>query len=158
VDSAPGVNRHAVYFSYATVMGWEFPAACLGIMLAGGLIGLVASAVTSGPWPFLLVYLCVVAYMGYGFLYHRAYVVRVTDGVLSWHGCRYHGSRPMSEVEAVTLGNPAGLYVWTFRDRSHMTMMSFRSFYRGRPLATTFLDGVGREYPGISMPGYLGSR
>jgi hypothetical protein len=152
------VSRHAVYFSYATVMGWEFPAAILAIMFAGGLVGLVASALTGGPWVFLLLFLCVVTYMAYGSLYHRAYLVRVTDGVLSWHGCRYHGSRPISEVNAVTLGNLAGLYVWTFRDGSHMTMMSFRSFYRGRPLATTFLDDVGREHPGISMPGYLGRR
>jgi hypothetical protein len=104
VDSNQGANRRADYFSYATPLGWEFPATILTIMFAGGLIGLVASAVTGGPWAFLLVFLCVVAYMAYGFLYHRAYVVRVTDGVLSWHGCRYHGSRPMSDVEAVTLG------------------------------------------------------
>jgi hypothetical protein len=158
VDSDQGANRRADYFSYATALGWEFPAAILSIMFAAGLIGLVASAVTGGPWAFVLMFLCVVAYMGYGFLYRRAYVVRVTDGVLSWHGCRYHGSRLMNEVEAITLGNFAGLYTWMFRDGTRMTMLSVRSLYHGRSQTATFLDEVGREYPDISMPGYLGGR
>jgi hypothetical protein len=158
VRSDYGPNRRSDYFSYATVLGWEFPATILGIMFVGGLIGLVASAVTGGPWAFLLVWVFVVpTYGAYGFLYHRAYVVRVTDGVLSWHGCGYHGSRPMSEVEAVTPGF-AGFYVWVFHDGSRMTMISFKSPYRLREQTTTFLDEVGSAYPDISMPGYLGGR
>jgi hypothetical protein len=94
----------------------------------------------------------------YGYLYHCAYVVRVTDGVLSWHGCRYHGSSPMSDVDAVTPGTFAGLYAWAFRDGSRMTMISFRTPFHGREPTTTFLREVGRAYPDISMPGYLGGR
>ena len=62
-------------------------------MLVGGIAGLVGSALANGPWWFYLLFLGLVSYIGCGLCYHRAYLLRVHDGVLSWSGFRYHGSR-----------------------------------------------------------------
>jgi hypothetical protein len=153
-----GTTARTGYLSYCTRLGWEFPAAILTIMFVGGVAALVGSVLTGGPWLFVVVFLCAVSYGGYRSLYHLAYIVRVNDGVLSWHGCRYHGSRPMSEVKAVTLGGFNTEYVWTFANGPSMRMIVF-SFPRGlRAEAVSFLDQIGSGYPRISLPGCPGSR
>jgi hypothetical protein len=146
------VSPHERDSSHAAVVGWEFTVALLAIMFAVGVATLVGSAITHGPWWFSVLFLGLVAYLAYGFLHHRAYRVQIADGVLSWHGFRYHGSRPMSEVEAVVLGKH-GLVAWRFRDGTAMQMMTFQSVGRQRPLAVRFLDEVGRQYPGLIVPG-----
>jgi hypothetical protein len=118
--------QNQIDLSYYVVLGWKFPATVVSVMFLGGVAAVIASAVTGGPWAFLLLFLFVVAGLAYGFLYHRAYVVRLSDGVLSRRGCAYHGSRPVSDVEAVTLASAGAAYVWTFRDGSRMTMMFFQ--------------------------------
>lgn len=143
--------------SYHAPLGWAFPAVLLSIMFGAGVAALIASVATSGPWPFYFVFLFVVGGVAHGFLLRRAYVVRIANGVLSWEGCRYHGSRPMSEVVDVQR-DARGMYIWKFADGSRMVMFAFSNPRRLQREIAVFLDGVGVAYPDVSLPGYPGSR
>ncbi|MEO8898459.1 MAG: hypothetical protein ABI352_07815 [Candidatus Dormibacter sp.] len=145
------------YLNYDAPLGWAFPAVIFSIMFVAGVAASVASVATGGPWPFYVVFLFVVGGGAYGFLLRRAYVVRIADGVLSWEGCRYHGSRRMSEVVSVSR-DARGMYIWTFADGSRMVMFAFSNPRRLQREVAAFLDGVGVAYPDVSLPGYPGSR
>jgi hypothetical protein len=139
----------------------ELPQLChssrVAVMLVGGAVGVVGSALAHGPWWFYLLFLCLVSYIGYGLCYHRAYLLRVNDGVVSWGGFRYHGSRAISDVEAVTVRSNrfanGSIYVWKFRDGTAVNMVAFPTLSRGRSLATTFFENLRQEYPNLSLPG-----
>lgn len=148
-------TRRVSYVSYATPAGSLFAATLIAVLLAGGVAGLVGSALVHGPWWFYLLFLCLVAYIGYGLCYHRAYLVRVNDGVLSWSGLRYHGSRAISDVEAVTVRSNrfanGAIYVWKFRDGTSMNMVAFPTLSRGGSLATAFFENLRPEYPNLRL-------
>jgi hypothetical protein len=150
-------SPHVSYLSYATPAGSSFAATIVAVMLVGGVVGVVGSALAHGPWWFYLLFLCLVSYIGYGLCYHRAYPLRVNDGVLSWSGFRYHGSRAISDVEAVTVRSNrfanGSIYVWKFRDGTAVNMVAFPTLSRGRSLATTFFENLRQEYPNLSLPG-----
>jgi len=95
-------HRREADFIYSARAGSAFTAAFLGVMFATGAVAAVVNILRPGPWIFSLPYLSLLACLGYyRFLYRRAYLLRVADGVVSWTGFRYHGSRPMSYVELV---------------------------------------------------------
>jgi hypothetical protein len=148
VEHTGTVAKDGRYLSYVAVPGWSFPAGIIGLMFVGGLGALGVSAVSGGPWLFALFFLAVCAYVAYGFLYRRAYLVRVENDVLSWHGFLYHGSRPTKDISAISRTGSG--YVWTFDDGSSMTMMAWATL--GRPSqAARFLDELASRYPDMAI-------
>jgi hypothetical protein len=141
--------RRASYISYVTPAGSSFAATIIGVMLVGGIAGLVGSALANGPWWFYLLFLGLVSYIGCGLCYHRAYLLRVHDGVLSWSGFRYHGSRVISEVESVRVRSNrfanGQIYVWKFVDGTSVNMVAFPTLSRGQSQAATFFEKLSRD-------------
>lgn len=85
------------YRAPATWMMWP---AAIGILGFGGVVALVGSVVGRGPWPFLLVFIAAIAWMGYNIL-PAAYEVRVVDDSLIWRAFVRAGSMRLADIQSV---------------------------------------------------------
>lgn len=121
---------------------WNMLPGVLLFLSVVGSIALVWSALSGGPWLFMLFWLALVAWAGVDGLYRFNYQLEFDDAYLSWRGFMRSGKTPISDVVAVDTEFMGSVAVFVCRNGQKVRVVVLQGF-------APFLMGLNQAHPSV---------